>query len=140
MEEILHTHMMTQPRRVGLLQILLPWAPTPKCGTLLPFLHSLSIQCNSIASNISSSSKGVASEFSDVAAELTAGAAVVAERAISISHLYNYVCLGSIESLRGAHDSITRGLNLVQQQASHFRVPKYRIAAWRRGPTSCNIP
>lgn len=135
---------MTQPQRLGLLELRSPFhAPPGYSAVVEPLLAEMEERFGAIAMQLEALRPQIPDNALSLYEDLATGAEVLALRAKQIHGLYDYVDAYwdgpesfKTERLQAARDALDEALILVTAHEANYRVDPDRIAAWRDNPTA----
>jgi hypothetical protein len=135
---------MTQPQRLGLLEMRNPFhAPPGYSAEIEPLLAEMEQTFTALADEIEALRPDVPAHALPLFDDIAHGSRVLALRATQIHGLYDYVdaiyegpASFGAQRLQTAMDALDQALAVVTAHESNYRVPPDRIAAWRHNPTA----
>ncbi|HWB74499.1 MAG TPA: hypothetical protein VG755_06080, partial [Nannocystaceae bacterium] len=135
---------MTQPEKLGLVEMRNPLHPPPPYSAQLePLLDEMEGRFTVIADELDALAPDIPAPAQSLYADLAVGARVTALRARQIHGLYDYIDGLYDEDdtelamrLQRARDALDDAAVLVAAHESNYRVDPERIAGWRPNPTA----
>lgn len=134
---------MTQPARLGLVEMRTPIHPPPRyTGEVEPLLAAMDADFGARADAMEAIARDTTGPLAALAKELADAARVTALRARQVHGLYDYVdgvgpaSPGRFARLAVARKALDDAAVVVKRREAEYRVPLVRVAGWRRNPTS----
>ncbi len=136
---------VTQPERLGLVDLRNPFAGGPKYATEVePLLAEMESTFASLASRADTLAPQIPKEAADLFDDVVDAMRMTALRAKQVHGLYDYVDgfpfippdARRLARLQAARDALDQAAATVKKREARYRVGADRIASWREGPTA----
>jgi hypothetical protein len=128
---------MTQPNRLGLIDMHNPFTKGPKYSKeIAPLLAEMETRFAARAAAFDKLRGSIPEEARDLFDDLADASKMTSLRSKQIHALYDYSDAKVPQRLKDARAALDEAATIVKQREAHYRTPVERVAGWRNNPTS----